>query len=95
MVAVSGGRTFRDQYARDLGQGPVALTTDLSTLYRGVPMGPGFIQEHEGEEVFGEALFEGGEGFGEAGHGGESWPEMRSGGPYMVPKTGNTPLIEP
>jgi hypothetical protein len=39
------------------------LPADIGALYRGVPMGPGFIQEHEGEEVLGEALFEDGESF--------------------------------
>ena len=34
-------------------------------------MGPGFVQELEVEQAFGEALFEDGEGFGEARHGGK------------------------
>ncbi len=48
----------------------------------------------EVEKAFGEALFEGGEGFGGGGHGGGSWPEIRSDGPYVVPKTRSIPLIE-
>ena len=31
--------------------------------------GPSFVQALEGEQAFGEALFEGGEGFGGDGHG--------------------------
>ncbi len=31
---------------------------------------PGFVQEIEVEQAFGEALLEGGEGFGGGGHGG-------------------------
>ena len=57
-------------------------------------MGPGFVQELEVKQAFGEALFEDGEGFGGGGHEDGPWPEMRSDGPYMVPKTRNTPLIE-
>ncbi len=46
------------------------LPADLGTLYRGAAAGPGFVQALEVEQAFGEALFEGGEGFGGGGHGG-------------------------
>ena len=38
----------------------------------------------EGEQAFGEALFEDGEGFGGGGQGGGSWPEMRPRGHLLV-----------
>ena len=59
-------------YGRNLNQDPVALPADRGARYRGVPMGPIFIQEHKGEEMFGEPLFEGEEIFGGLGHGAES-----------------------
>ena len=49
-----------------------ALPTDLGALDRGAAAGPGFVQELEVEQAFGEALFEGGEGFRGAGMGAES-----------------------
>ncbi len=79
----------------DLGQRVLALPADLGALDRGASLGPGGVHRLEGEQVFGEALFEGGEGFGGAGAGGGSWPEIRSGGPYVVSKTRDAPLIEP
>ncbi len=42
---------------------------DLGTLYRGAAAGPGFVQELEGEQAFGEAGFQADEAFGGAGHG--------------------------
>ena len=68
---------------------------DLGPLDRGASAGPGFVQALEGEQALGEVLFEDGEGFGGAGHVGGGMAEMRSGGPYVVPKTQNPPLIEP
>ncbi len=44
-------------------------------------MGPGFVQAIEVEQAFSEALFEGDEGFGGAGHGG-GIPEI---GPVRYP----------
>ncbi len=51
------------------GQRVLTLPADLGPLDRGTAAGPGFVQELEVEQASGEALFEGGEGFGGAGHG--------------------------
>ncbi len=45
----------------------------------------------EGKQAFGEALFEGGEGFGGGGHGGESWPEICQTLPIVPPAAGRGP----
>ena len=60
----------------DLGQRVLTLPADLGPLYRGTASGPGFVQALEGEQAFGEALFEDGEGFGGAGHGGGSGSKL-------------------
>ncbi len=54
----------------DPGQRVLSLPADLGPLYRGPAAGPGFVQALEGEQAFGETLFEGWEGFGGAGQGG-------------------------
>ncbi len=71
-----------------------ALPAGVGALDRGTPSGPSLVQTLELEQAFGELVFEGDEGFGGGGHGGGSWPEIRSDGPYVVPKPRNTPLIE-
>ena len=45
----------------------LALGADLRALNRGTAAGSDFVQELEVKQAFGEALFEDGEGFGEAG----------------------------
>jgi len=53
------------------GPGPRVLTlpADLRPLDRGAASRPGFVQARKVEQAFGEALFEGREGFG-GRHGG-------------------------
>ncbi len=77
----------------DPGQRVAALPADLRALDRGAAAGPGFVQALDGEQALDELILEDGQGFGGGGHGGETWLEMRSGGPYVVPKLQNTPLI--
>ena len=66
------GRRRGDHHHRH-GPGIPAETViepaDLGALDRGAAAGPGFVQALEGEQAFGEALFEDGEGFGGGGHG--------------------------
>ena len=50
------------------GQRVLTLPVAPDPLDRGAAARSGFVQALEGEQVFGEALFEGGEGFGGAGH---------------------------
>ena len=46
------------------------MLADLGALYRGVLMGPGFVQEPGVEQTFGVLFLEDEEGFGGAGRGG-------------------------
>ena len=45
-----------------------SLPADFGSLDRGMAAGPGFVQALEGEQAFGEALFEDWEGFGGGGY---------------------------
>ena len=51
----------------NLGQRLLAPPANSGTVERVAAMGPSFVQALEGEQAFGEALFEGGEGFGGGG----------------------------
>ena len=52
------------------GQRALAVPADLRALDGGAAAGPGGVHRLEGEQAFGELLFENGEGFGGAGRGG-------------------------
>ncbi len=54
-------RTARLPEGGDLVQRLLALSSDLGALDRGASLGPGLVQAFEGEQAFGEALFEGDE----------------------------------
>ncbi len=69
----------------DLAQRVLPFPADLGPLDRGAPSGLGFVQELRGEQAFGEALLEGGEGFGGAGHGGGFSREIVPVGALWVP----------
>jgi len=92
------GRRRRDhhhrQWPRHPGGNGYRAGQPRPPLYRGAAAGPGGVRALEGEETGGKVLFEVDEGLGGGGHGGGSWPEIRSDGPYVVPKPRNTPLIE-
>ena len=79
----------------DPGQRVRALPADLGALDRGAASGSGFVQALEFEQAVDEPVFEDREGFEGGRHRGGSWPEMRSRGPYVVPKTRNTLPMEP
>ncbi len=52
---------------------------DLGALDRGAAAGPGGVRALEGEQVLGEAPFEGDKGFGEAGMGADNTSEPMNG----------------
>ncbi len=64
----------------------LALGADLRALNSGTATGSDFVQALEGEQAFGETLFEGGEGFGGGGHGGGYFREIVSVGALWVPQ---------
>ena len=96
-VGLGFGSGGNDAVPKGDGPGPRVLTlpADLGPLDRGAALRPGGVQALEIDQAVDEPVFEGGEGFGGAGHVGGGMAEMRSGGPYVVPKTQNPPLIEP
>ena len=53
---------------------------------RGAAVGSDFAQAFEGKQASGEVLFEGGEGFGGAGHGGGSRPRGAVGRRFAAPQ---------
>ena len=67
--SASSPRRLGPPQGNDLVQRVLTLPADLGALDRGKAMGPGFVQALEVEQAGGEALFEGGEGFG----GAEAW----------------------
>ena len=75
------------------GPGPHVLTlpADLRPLERGAAAGPGFVQALEVEQASGEALFEGDEGFGGAGHGADHGTKCVLMVPIWSPKLGAHP----
>ena len=65
----------------------LALPADLRALDYVAAFRPAFVQELEGEQAFGEALLEGGAGFGGGERVGGSWVEIRLRGHLLVTHT--------